>query len=365
MKPAVPVHVPRLGVNEDEVLLTDWAVADGDRVEEGALLCTVETSKASSEVHADAAGWIRLRVEAGAQVPVRAEIAVILPSADAELPPVPAPSAGDLSGDTINVPGPVGASAADRLGGSGRRSRSIAAALGLGEEAEGMSAKGLLRHARRADAVPVALYGAALGGRVLVEALDAVGRFRAALFLDDSDSRPAELCGLPVRPGSDLALLPDEGIRHGFVTIGRGRIRLAVMERMSAAGLELLTVIHPGAHVAPSVLIGEGALVKAGAVVDSHTRIGPGAIIDNGAVVPHDNIIGAGALIAPGAALGSSISVGDRAVVGIGARIATAVRIGADAVIATGASVVRDVGPGEVVEGVPARVVGRVRPHSA
>jgi sugar O-acyltransferase (sialic acid O-acetyltransferase NeuD family) len=219
----------------------------------------------------------------------------------------------------------------------------------------------LLRSARLADAPPVAIYGAALGGRVVVEYLQARARYRPAVFLDDSDTRPTRYAGLAVWGGHDLELLAAEGIRFAFVAIGRGRIRLTVMDRVRAAGLELLTIVHPSAFVAPSAQLSEGVLVKAMATIGTNCQIGVGAIVDNGAVVPHDNVIGAGALIAPGAALGSSITVGDRAVVGIGARIATAVRIGADAVIATGASVVRDVAAGDVVEGVPARVVGKVR----
>ncbi len=359
MKPAVPIHVPRLGVNEDEVLLAQWAVDNGARVEEGALLCTVETSKATSDVHADAAGWIHLRVQAGARVAVRAEIAVILPAADSTVPPPavdneppdgPGPEASDQAAPGDDPPAPPG-----------RRARSIAAALGLDDADASTGAADLLRRTRRADADPVAIYGAALGGRVIAEYLDAIGRHRAALFLDDSDDRPERFCSVPVRAGSDLARLADEEISRVFVAIGRGRIRLAVMARVDAAGLELLTIVHPTAFVAPSATVGAGALVKACAVVGTRSRVGRGAIIDNGAVVPHDNSVGAGALIAPGAALGSSITVGDRAVVGIGARVATAVRIGADAVVATGASVVRDVAAGDVVEGVPARVVGRVR----
>ena len=183
MKAAAPVHVPRLGVNEDEVLLCDWAVEEGDRVDEGALLCTVESSKASSDVRADTAGWIHLRVQAGQRVPVRAEIAVILPSADAEIP-APAVAAALAPAGALE---PAPDTAVAGPGGDGRRARAVAEALGV--EAGATSAVELLRRARHRDARPVVVYGAALGGRVVAEYLAALGSYRAALFLDDDPTR--------------------------------------------------------------------------------------------------------------------------------------------------------------------------------
>ena len=51
-----PIVVPREHVNDDSVFLTEWAVADGTRVEAGAVVCSIETSKAIVEPpHARAA----------------------------------------------------------------------------------------------------------------------------------------------------------------------------------------------------------------------------------------------------------------------------------------------------------------------
>ncbi len=52
--------------------------------------------------------------------------------------------------------------------------------------------------------------------------------------------------------------------------------------------------------------------------------------------------------------------VGDRAAIGSGAVILCGVTIGADALIGAGAVVTRNVGPGEVVTGVPARTRPRI-----
>jgi acetyltransferase-like isoleucine patch superfamily enzyme len=53
------------------------------------------------------------------------------------------------------------------------------------------------------------------------------------------------------------------------------------------------------------------------------------------------------------------VTVGARAFVGAGAAVKPGIAIGADAVVALGAAVVRDVAPGAVVAGTPARPLER------
>lgn len=88
-------------------------------------------------------------------------------------------------------------------------------------------------------------------------------------------------------------------------------------------------------------------------------RIGSGCTLSwNCQILDHDFH----ALVVDGVERPSSAPVvlGDRVWVGTGAIILKGVTIGDDAVVAAGAVVTRDVGPGTVVGGSPARVLGRV-----
>lgn len=68
--------MPKLGLTMTEGTLTEWAVAPGETVEEGALLFVVETDKVANEVCAGGAGEIVERlVEAGETVPVGTVVA--------------------------------------------------------------------------------------------------------------------------------------------------------------------------------------------------------------------------------------------------------------------------------------------------
>lgn len=84
-----PILVPRETVNDDSVYLIDWAVAEGTRVDAGAIVCTIETSKASVDVAAPAAGVVRRRAQPGDEVPIGGVLGWMTAAADTALPEAP------------------------------------------------------------------------------------------------------------------------------------------------------------------------------------------------------------------------------------------------------------------------------------
>ena len=114
-------------------------------------------------------------------------------------------------------------------------------------------------------------------------------------------------------------------------------------------------IIHPSAVVSASAEIGEGVFVGPGAIVNADARIGAHAIINSGVIVEHDCRVGENAHIAPATVLGGGVCVGVDVLVGIGARVLPGIEVGAGRVVGGGAVVVKDVGGGDVVVGVPGR----------
>jgi 2,3,4,5-tetrahydropyridine-2,6-dicarboxylate N-acetyltransferase len=100
-----------------------------------------------------------------------------------------------------------------------------------------------------------------------------------------------------------------------------------------------------------------GAILNIGASVGDGTMVDMGAVLGGRATVGKYCHIGAGAVLAgviePMSA--KPVVVEDRVLVGANAVILEGVRVGADAVVAAGAVVTRDVPPGAVVAGCPAK----------
>jgi len=80
------IEVPREIVNADSVYVVSWAVADGDRVETGAALCDIETSKAVVTVEAEAGGYARPLAAVGDEVPVGGLLGYVTDRPDTPLP---------------------------------------------------------------------------------------------------------------------------------------------------------------------------------------------------------------------------------------------------------------------------------------
>jgi acetyltransferase EpsM len=208
----------------------------------------------------------------------------------------------------------------------------------------------------------VAIYGASQGGRAVADCLLVLGGFEVALYLDDTPGLAgASFEGRPIWSGDRVQDLAGEGVGAVATHIANRPFRLTLRDRVAAYGLQLLTIVHPRAFVSPTARLGVGCLVKAGAVVDAGAALGDCCIVDNGAIVAHDARIGDGCHLAPGATLAGDCHIGPRALIGTGAALSAHVRIGSDAIVTPGAVVVRDVPNGTIVEGNPAREIGRVR----
>jgi len=206
------------------------------------------------------------------------------------------------------------------------------------------------------------VYGASQGGRSVVECLKAMGGYEVVAFLDDDPDRTGTtFYGLPVWPADELENLHRKDIRALATHIASREFRLEIRDRSKEAGVCMINVIHPSAVVADSVRMGVGNLIKAGAVLDTDVRLGDCCIIDNGVIIPHHNRIGNGCHLAPGVRMGGDCDIHDCTLVGVGATISGRIQVGSNVVVAPGACVVRNVPADVVVEGVPARIVGKRR----
>ena len=123
--------------------------------------------------------------------------------------------------------------------------------------------------------------------------------------------------------------------------------------------------IEPGAIIRDMVTIEKNAVVMMGAVINIGSIIGEGTMVDMNAVVGARGTLGknvhlgagsvvAGVLEPPSA---TPVIVEDDVVIGANCVILEGVRIGKSAVIAAGSVVTKDVEPGAVVAGSPAKVV--------
>ena len=123
--------------------------------------------------------------------------------------------------------------------------------------------------------------------------------------------------------------------------------------------------IEPGAIIREQVEIGDNAVIMMGAVINIGAVVGPGTMIDMGTILGGRATVGANCHIGAGAVLAGVIEpasatpviVEDGVLVGANAVVIEGVHVGKNAVVAAGAVVIEDVPENAVVAGCPARVI--------
>lgn len=148
-----------------------------------------------------------------------------------------------------------------------------------------------------------------------------------------------------------------EGTDACAVAIGDNRVRERCLKAFD--GLPAPALKHPKSMVCPSVHLGRGTIVMAGAIVNADARIGEAVIINSGAIVEHDCVLEDAVHVAPGAVLCGGVQVGARSLIGAGAVLTPGSVVGRCSVVGAGSTVTEDVMDHSTVVGSPAHLISR------
>lgn len=203
----------------------------------------------------------------------------------------------------------------------------------------------------------LAVLGASGHGKVVADAAELAG-WNQVVFFDDAwpelkRNGPWEVVGDACR------LLANTGAFDGVVVaIGNNKTRQTKQCQLEQADASLVSVIHPSAVVSPNAEVGVGTVIFANAVINSCAQVDEGCIINTGAVIEHDCLVGGFAHVSPNAVLAGGAKVGSLAWIGACASLRQLIQVGRGAIVGMGAVVTRDVPPGVMVVGNPAKALG-------
>lgn len=188
------------------------------------------------------------------------------------------------------------------------------------------------------------LLGAGGHAKVVAEALIQSGK--TVLGLVAPDKKTGSKCfGLDVLGNDDelLSYSPGEVVLANGIGALPGKVfRWKLAGQMREKGFQFTRVIHPSATIAADVIVGEGAQVMAGSIIQPGSSIGQDSIVNTRVSIDHDCKIGENCHLAPGVILSGCVNIGKGAHLGTGSTVIQNISIGANSTVSAGSIVYKD-----------------------
>ena len=160
--------------------------------------------------------------------------------------------------------------------------------------------------------------------------------------------------GVPVIWVDDLAAMTGTHVAVcGLGTTHRYRFT----DQVEALGMSFATIVHPTAVVSPRTPVGAGSVIGVRTVIGAQSRLGRHVLMNRGAMVGHHTEVGDFVSLQPGANVAGSCTIGEGAYIGMAAAVIDHRKVGARAVVGAGAVVTQDLPDHVLAVGVPARVI--------
>lgn len=216
---------------------------------------------------------------------------------------------------------------------------------------------------------PLIIVGAGGLARETLEAIEAANDAGAAAwsvlgFVDDDPALAGTtVAGRPVLgPVEAVADHPEARLVVCVASPMRNAARRAVVERLASPPERFPTIVHPTAALCRSTTLGPGTIVLATTVTTTDVAIGAHVIVMPAAVFTHDDVVEDFSTFGAGARVAGRVRIGEGAYIGSGAMIREDRSVGPWSLVGMGAIVTRDVPPGQVWAGVPARYLRDLPP---
>ncbi len=204
------------------------------------------------------------------------------------------------------------------------------------------------------------VFGAGGSGRevnIIARKINAMEhRWERIVYIDDNEEIK-EVLGVPAYTFDAAKAQFDE--LEVSIAIGEPAVRERIYQKVQDSGIHLATLIHPGVYIDESCRIGEGVTICEGVTITSCVCLEDNVYVQPHSVIGHDIHIGRHTMVGANVEIGGADRIGERVFIGFLAGTLQGLTIGDDVEISAGSLVFRDIEPGMIVMGNPARVIRR------
>lgn len=205
----------------------------------------------------------------------------------------------------------------------------------------------------------LAIYCAGGAGKEILEFARSISRWDEIVFVDDvidaTECNGAAVCKFVdfTRPADNVEFI---------IANGEPANKKMLYEKVKAAGYHFTSLISPYAALLPGVQIGEGCIIY-DCGISNGTVVGNNIEICSRAIIGHNSILGDHGIISANCFLGGWTQIGESVYMGPGSMTKDRIKVGDNAIISLGAVLLRNVRPGAIMVGNPARRLGYNEQH--
>lgn len=173
-------------------------------------------------------------------------------------------------------------------------------------------------------------------------------------FLDDNPNAMVGFEEFPPLLGSidDYEIQPDDIF---FNSIGDVAAKKKCINKILGRGGDFITLIHPTASISEGTTVGRGCMISARAGIGTESEVGDFCLIQDNAIIGHDVHVGNFCRIDCNVVIIAGVTLEDDVCIHTSSVINHNVHIGEGAKVGALSFVIRNVKPGTVVQGNPAK----------
>lgn len=204
------------------------------------------------------------------------------------------------------------------------------------------------------------IYGSGGSGRELEEMIvlhpELSERWEELVFIDDTKDA-GFLRNHTMMPFDSFVKEYAPETAQVTIAVGEPEGRRFLHERVVSNGYTLATVISPKANISRYATIGNGVVIKGGTLVSSEAVVSDNVYIQENAIIGHDVYINENCQISVSVFIGGRSVIEKNTYLGASSSIREDTTIGEGAIVSMGAVVLKNVRPGRIAMGNPAREI--------
>ncbi len=184
-------------------------------------------------------------------------------------------------------------------------------------------------------------------------------RWEQMFFVDDVVEEDT-ICGISVYSYEEIKehekLSPKRA--EFIIATGEPFFREKLFEKVKADGYSFATIVAPTCIISESTRIGQGCVIRDYCQISVDVEIEEGCYLQGSVHIGHDCRCKRHSVLSSMVHMAGGVVVGERAYLSPGTLVKNEISIGDDAIVGMGSVVLRNVKPGKIVRGNPAKVIG-------